>query len=132
MFCRIEKTVEFSAAHHLTKVPQGHKCRNPHGHSYLVSVTLRAFIKEPRVLIETDGMLLDFEIISKIVKAFDHCSLNEHPIFVKTGAEPTAEVLAYFLYLRIDEELKTLGREAEVERVKVYETPTSFAEVCTK
>jgi len=38
---RIGRTYRFEAARYLPLVPEGHRCRNLHGHNYRVTIVLR-------------------------------------------------------------------------------------------
>jgi hypothetical protein len=56
----ISKTFTFEAAHYLPGVPEGHKCRRLHGHSYAVTVELR------NDELDQAGMVLDYGEVSQI------------------------------------------------------------------
>lgn len=140
---KIGKDFAFEAAHRL-QLHNG-KCRNLHGHSYRVLVS----VEGPDLATEgpETGMLFDFGVLSEWWKPmdsiFDHATILEEgdPIgtaLADTGVEgtkitffpwpPTAENLA--LWLR--EDLKNwliahLGRNFFVH-VRVYETAKSWAE----
>jgi len=98
----ITKAFRFEAAHHLTKVPPGHKCGRPHGHSYRIELGLRA------VELNEMGFVRDYGEISSIVKPFidehlDHRDLNDLMVgaLEEGPSEPfetTAENLACFLF----------------------------------
>ena len=71
----ITKIFRFEAAHFLPEMPEGHKCRRLHGHSFRVEVQL---------LGQTDpetGILIDYGDIKKVVKPYidmlDHWLINE-------------------------------------------------------
>ncbi len=70
----ISKDFEFEAAHSLPHLPDGHKCRNLHGHSYKVRVTCAGEI-DPKF-----GWVIDYADISKVVNcvitAIDHTNLD--------------------------------------------------------
>jgi 6-pyruvoyltetrahydropterin/6-carboxytetrahydropterin synthase len=109
---RIGRSYRFESAHHLPRVPQGHRCRNLHGHNYRVEVVLRGkpdargFVKD---FAEVDALVLP------LVAELDHRLLNDVP-----GLEnPTAEVIAAWF----------LDRIPSCERVRVYENDDCWAEV---
>ncbi len=110
----IAKSFRFEAAHLLPNVPEGHKCRRLHGHSFRFEVKL-AGEADPHT-----GWLLDFGDISRVVKplienSLDHRYLNDVP-----GLEnPTSENLAIWLWQRIRPELPQLAE------IVVYETCNS-------
>lgn len=108
----IYKEFSFDAAHYLPKVPEGHKCRNMHGHTYSVKVVIEGAINK-------DGWVQDFGDIKKIVKPIisklDHSLLNE----IEGLENPTAEILAVWIWEKLIEGLPGLAR------IEVKETPTS-------
>ena len=72
---KISKSFRFESAHWLPGMPEGHKCRRMHGHSFKVTV---------QVVGETDpvtGILIDFGDIKTVVKPYidmlDHWCLND-------------------------------------------------------
>ena len=109
----IFKEIGFEAAHLLPHVPEGHKCRRLHGHSYVVQIYVEGSI-DPNV-----GWVMDFgdlkEASEPIVSQLDHHYLNEIP-----GLEnPTCEVLARWIWNRLHPLLPKLSK------LVVKETPTS-------
>ena len=109
---RIGRTYRFEAAHYLPRLPDGHKCKNLHGHNYRMEVVLRGMPDER-------GFIKDFaEIdadIAPLIKLVDHRLLNDVP-----GLEnPTAETIAAWFFERI----------AACERVRIYENDECWAEV---
>ncbi|MDP2470894.1 MAG: 6-carboxytetrahydropterin synthase QueD [Candidatus Palauibacterales bacterium] len=109
----IWKEFTFDAAHLLPNVPEGHKCRRLHGHTYRVRVFVRG---EPD---ETVGWILDFadigEAFAPIRESLDHYYLNE----IAGLENPTAEVLARWIWARL------LPRLAGLSRIEIRETCTS-------
>ena len=105
----------FEAAHHLPKVPEGHKCRRLHGHSFRVEIHVRGEVSP-----ET-GMVVDFADIKAafepVWRRLDHHYLNE----VEGLANPTSENLAIWIWER------TAG-SVPLSRVVVRETCTSGVE----
>jgi 6-pyruvoyltetrahydropterin/6-carboxytetrahydropterin synthase len=109
---RIGRTCRFESAHHLPHLPDGHKCKNLHGHNYRVEI-----VKQGTP--DAHGFVQDFaEIdaeIAPLLKMVDHRLLNEVP-----GLEnPTAEVIAAWFFDRI----------ANCESVRVWENDDCWAEV---
>lgn len=109
----IFKEFRFEAAHLLPHVPEGHKCRRLHGHSFRVEVHVAGPLHAEL------GWVMDFSDISKVVKPviarLDHYYLNEIP-----GLEnPTSEVLARWLWNELVADLPRLCR------IVVRETCTS-------
>jgi 6-pyruvoyltetrahydropterin/6-carboxytetrahydropterin synthase len=74
----LKKEYRFEAAHHLPRVPEGHKCRRVHGHSYRIALHLRGKV-DPQT-----GWLVDFGVMDEIFEAevfrkLDHRNLNDVP-----------------------------------------------------
>lgn len=98
----LKKQFSFEAAHLLPQVPEGHKCRRLHGHSFKITLT----VKGP--LDPYHGWVMDFSEISskagKIINDLDHHYLNEIP-----GLEnPTSENLCVWIWKRLKPELSLL------------------------
>ena len=129
------KTVRFDAAHLLT----GHSglCRNLHGHTYRVDVSVCRESPSP------DDMVIDFkelkDVVSEVVVSrFDHsficdvsspaeCEIAEaaerHGMRVaRVGFRSTAENLARHFFGKLSRRLPGIAS------VKVWETPDSCAE----
>jgi 6-pyruvoyltetrahydropterin/6-carboxytetrahydropterin synthase len=109
----IYKKFVFDSAHFLPQVPEGHKCKNMHGHTYLLTVFAEGPIKQP------EGWVTDFADLKAGVKAvldkLDHHCLNDIP-----GLEnPTSEILAVWLWSRLKPLLP------ELKRIELNETATS-------
>lgn len=107
------KDFRFEAAHWLPHVPEGHKCRRMHGHSFRGEVAVRGEV-DPRT-----GWLIDFadlkRAVDPLVAQLDHYLLNEIP-----GLEnPTSEMLAVWLWDRLAPHVPLLYR------VTVEETCTT-------
>jgi 6-pyruvoyltetrahydropterin/6-carboxytetrahydropterin synthase len=109
----IYKEFTFEAAHRLPNVPDGHKCKRLHGHSFRVQVHVSGPLHADL------GWVMDFADLKAAVKPviarLDHYYLNDIP-----GLEnPTSEVLACWLW----QELKPVL--PELSRIVVQETCTS-------
>lgn len=100
----IWKEFTFEAAHLLPGAPEGHKCRRLHGHSYRVRVWVRG---EPD---PTAGWIVDFADIKAacepVRRELDHQYLNE----IKGLENPTAELLARWIWTRLETRLPGLCR----------------------
>lgn len=149
----VTKEVLFDCAHMLA----GHKglCKNVHGHTYKVHVTVSA----PQLIPSgsSEGMVIDFKDLKSIlneviVDKFDHAFVTwddtpypeEKAIaeaiiaqgckVVLTCYRPSAENMSYYFFQGIAEMLENLGKSLygespyRLESVRVWETPTSFAE----
>lgn len=120
-YATISKEFTFDAAHQLPS--SDGPCRRLHGHTYRVRVVARGEIR-PVDGDAQEGMVLDFARIKevyrrRIERLCDHQFLNESVPVERT----TAELLAAWMLGELHDELP------EVCAVRLYETPTSFAEV---
>lgn len=108
----VAKEFRFEAAHSLPHLPEGHKCRNVHGHSYRFRVEVEGPVGE-------DGFVIDYAEIERavapLVAKLDHQYLND----LFSDRNTTAENLAAWLFKEIE---NRLGR---CTRVVFFETPTS-------
>ncbi|MBU6216642.1 MAG: 6-carboxytetrahydropterin synthase QueD [Acidobacteria bacterium] len=112
----IFKEFRVEAAHLLPNVPEGHKCRRLHGHSFRIAVHVAGEVGE------STGWVCDFaELTAAFQPLFDqldHRYLNEVP-----GLDnPTSERLAEWVWDRLVDQLPGLSR------VVVHETCTSGCE----
>lgn len=112
----ISKRFDFDAAHFLPKVPEDHKCRRMHGHTYVVELICTGPLDER-------GFVLDYAELAAawapLGLVLDHRVLNEIP-----GLEnPSTEVLAPWIARRLASFLPSLVR------VRVYESSTTWCEV---
>lgn len=128
----VTKTFEFEAAHYLPGYPGN--CKNLHGHSYKLEVEygMRSSsnnISSPDEIYE-DGMVEDFSIIKRnvkrdIIEILDHENLNEVDRENFPYWMPTAENIALWIWFQI----KSAFQPVELQRVRLWETSTSYAEV---
>lgn len=145
--CEATKIIEFDAAH---RVPaHKSKCRNLHGHRYRVEATVVGPIKNETGSSD-DGMVIDFGDIKQILKehihdVYDHGSIfyfadeamHKTMLFLKdidptqniniVEFVPTAENLARHFYHIVEEHIQA---PLVLARIRVYETPTSWADFC--
>ena len=106
----IIRKYQIEAAHRLPLVPDGHKCKRLHGHSFQIEIIVRG---EPD---QKMGWLIDYWDLDKkfepLFDQLDHRFLNEIP-----GLEnPTSEILARWIYERLKPDLAIL------REVKISET----------
>lgn len=113
---RITQAFTFEAAHFLPHVPDTHRCRRMHGHSYRIELTLEGPVDEQT------GFVADFFDIeaafAPLLARLDHYCLNE----VEGLENPTAEHIAIWIWARLKAEVPLLAS------VRVFETPLSYAE----
>jgi len=97
---RVRRSFDFEAAHILPRHPG--KCRNLHGHSYRLIVSL------DRAVDRDCGMAIDFSELKRIVSAevierLDHASLND------LMENPTAEHIVEWIWNRLARSLPGLA-----------------------
>ena len=99
--------------------------RNGHGHNYTLEVTV-AGRPDPVTGFVVDLKWLKDVMEREVLSAYDHRHLNlEVPEFAKKV--PTTENIAIAVWRRMEPEVKAAGG-AQLDRVRVYETPEIFAE----
>ena len=108
----IGRSYRFESAHFLPKVPEGHRCRNLHGHNYRVEIVLQGAV-------DGRGFVMDFGEIdaeaTPLIAQLDHKLLNDVP-----GLEnPTAEIIARWF----------LERLKSASRIRIWENDDCWAEV---
>lgn len=100
----IFKIFTLESAHHLPNVPEGHKCRRLHGHSFRIEVHVEGPVA-PR-----EGWVLDFADIGRafqpLYDQLDHHYLNE----IAGLENPTSEVLARWVWTRLKPRLPGLSQ----------------------
>lgn len=110
MTVQVYKEFTIEAAHHLPNVPEDHKCRRLHGHSFHIGIHVRGPIDAH------SGWLMDFADIKAAFKPLyqqlDHHYLND----IEGLENPTSENLARWVWQRL---IKTLP---ELYAVEVKET----------
>ena len=97
---RVRRSFEFESAHLLPN--HAGKCRNLHGHSYLLEVTVERTV-EPE-----SGMVIDFADLKMVVQrevvdVLDHRNLND------IMENPTAEVIVVWIWNRLSSVLPGLA-----------------------
>lgn len=115
MKVELRKTFQFEAAHLLPHLPETHKCRRLHGHSFQVEIVVAGEC-DPKL-----GWLIDYAEISAafrpLFQQLDHYYLNEIP-----GLEnPTSEIIAIWIWEKLKPTLPLLSE------VVVAETCTARA-----
>ncbi|PIZ77617.1 6-carboxytetrahydropterin synthase QueD [Candidatus Peregrinibacteria bacterium CG_4_10_14_0_2_um_filter_41_8] len=140
----VTKEFTFDAAHYLTNYYG--KCEKLHGHTYKLHITIEGEIG-------TNGLILDFVILKKIVKdhvlvKLDHTNIND------LLPNPSCELIAKWIWEQLEplptllkEELNNPNLSQEIQKyltetgpintkdfsqklrlfkIKLWETPTSY------
>jgi 6-pyruvoyltetrahydropterin/6-carboxytetrahydropterin synthase len=109
----IYKQFSIEAAHFLPNVPEGHKCRRLHGHSFQITLIVCGDVDKKM------GWVIDFADIKQAFKPFyeqlDHHCLND----VEGLENPTSENLAHWIWRHLKPVLPQLCR------IEIKETCTS-------
>lgn len=142
---QITTRLEFDSGH---RIPN-HKsqCRNLHGHRYVLEITLSGDIIKQENASE-NGMVMDFSDVKAIAKesvvnVWDHAflvyqhdkevlnflnSLPDHKTVVFPTV-PTAENMALEAFRILKSKYHdTYGNHLKLEKVRLYETPNSWAD----
>lgn len=100
----IFKIFTIEAAHHLPNVPENHKCRRLHGHSFRIEVHVAGPVQEQ------SGWIMDFADLSRafqpIYEELDHHYLNE----IEGLQNPTSEILARWIWCKLKPALPALSK----------------------
>lgn len=100
----IFKIFTIEAAHRLPQLPENHKCRRLHGHSFKIEVYLNGPVQE------TTGWVLDFADIGRafqpLYEQLDHRYLND----IEGLENPTSEHLARWIWQRLKPVLPPLSK----------------------
>ena len=109
----IFKEFNFDSAHFLPNVPDGHKCKEIHGHTYRLILYF-----EGKIDVQF-GWLIDFaeikEVVDPIINNIDHKLLNN----IEGLENPTCEAIAIWLWDNIKPTIPLLNR------IELHETLTS-------
>lgn len=134
---KITKEFNFEMAHALDH--HAGPCKNLHGHSYQLAVTVKGKINQKHTSSD-EGMVIDFSVIKQIVtdeiiRNFDHATVleqNSHYAKDLSGEkiillpfQPTCEnLLLHFAQLL----KKHFNHEISLNKLMLRETATSYAE----
>jgi 6-pyruvoyltetrahydropterin/6-carboxytetrahydropterin synthase len=110
---QIYKEFSFDSAHFLPNVPDGHKCKEMHGHTYRLKVFIQGDL-DPKL-----GWIMDFkelkDALLPVIDQLDHKLINN----IKGLDNPTAENITVWIWNQIRPSLPLLSR------LELYETPTT-------
>ena len=89
----MERWIVFQAAHHLPRMPEGHKCRRVHGHTYQLTIACRGPVGD-------DGVIFDNAVIDRLLdtieQLLDHDTLND--LNLPFSDNPTAERILQWVW----------------------------------
>ena len=99
----LSKDFEFESAQSLPRFPEGHKCRQMHGHSFKLTVSVRGPVDE------ATGIFFDHAVISKamrpIVDQLDHAYAQRY----SRAGNPTIELMSRWLWKKLEPQLPGLS-----------------------
>jgi 6-pyruvoyltetrahydropterin/6-carboxytetrahydropterin synthase len=105
----LRRTFQFEAAHLLPHLPETHKCRRLHGHSFQVEIVVTGEV------IPEFGWVMDYADVKAAFKPLwerlDHYYLNE----VKGLENPTSENLAIWIWNELKPRLPLLSEVVVAE-----------------
>jgi 6-pyruvoyltetrahydropterin/6-carboxytetrahydropterin synthase len=114
MKARLTKQYFFEAAKTLPKAPTGHKCRQMHGHSFRVEVSVAGEVDPETGWLYDHAQLSD--AIRPLLAKLDHAYLNDIP-----GLEnPTIELMAAWFWEKLESSCPGLCE------IVIHETPTAW------
>jgi 6-pyruvoyltetrahydropterin/6-carboxytetrahydropterin synthase len=121
MTIEITRSFRFESAHFLS-CHKG-KCKNLHGHSYRLEVSVEGGIDS------STNMILDFGDLDSIVKAsiieiLDHTLLNDVFVDLSMKENPTAETMAVWILDCLQTNLSC--SRYHLSQIKLYETENSW------
>lgn len=131
------KIFQFDASHQL--IGHNGKCSNVHGHTYRLEVVIKGRVHGPDD-VSNEGFVMDFSDLKKIVKELivnkmDHAFIAEgnEPVLkalIETGSKvcilgcrTTAENMTKYICNEL------MKANLPIWSIKLWETPTSWAEV---
>jgi len=113
---RIRVEDDFDASHIIPGHPG--KCKNLHGHTYRVEVFVKGDRLDNNGILEGSDFTLLKKSLAEVVGKYDHRHMND-----TIAGNPTAENIARTIF----RELTDRGTNG-LERVRVWESPRSYAE----
>jgi len=132
MRATLYKETSFDASHRLFHYVG--KCNQLHGHRWKVEVWVNGEVDEKTKIV------VDYNTIKKVIGRFDHMvilnkkdpmvsCLEQYQSVIKVNGDPTSELLADHIknILESDDDFKR--SDAKVTKIRVWESPTSYAEI---
>ena len=110
------------------------KCANLHGHRWRIEVWIEG---EPDPVTQ---ILVDYNLIKKVIDKFDHqiilnkddpmvpCIQKYQPV-ITTHGDPTSELMAAIIRDDLYVLCREMGIKATVSKIRVWESPTAYAEL---
>lgn len=113
MKARLTKDFHFEAAQTLPRVPEGHKCRQMHGHSFKIEISIEGEVDPNTGWIYDHARIAD--AMRPLIDTLDHAYLNE----IDGLDNPTIENMAAWFWNKLAPQCPGLCE------IVVHETPTA-------
>ncbi|MFC1837199.1 6-carboxytetrahydropterin synthase QueD [Thermodesulfobacteriota bacterium] len=111
----IFRVFTFDAAHRLPNLPETHKCKRLHGHTFRIEVHVNGKLKEGYDWVVDFSDIVKF--VSPTIEILDHNYLND----IEGLENPTSENIAKWLWKQLKTDLPILTQ------ITVQESPNSGA-----
>lgn len=128
----IYKEVQIDASHRLLHYKG--KCANLHGHRWKIEVWMEGIPDA------TTKILIDYNTIKQTIGRYDHqiilnkddpmvACIEKFQHVITTPGDPTSELLAQIIKEDLEEVCRKEGVKATITKIRVWESPSSFAEL---
>lgn len=115
---KITKEFTFDSAHKL--INYDGPCSRLHGHTYKLQVTVEGKV-------DYSGMVIDFEILKKIVEE-KVLSKLDHQFINDVISQPTVENMVLWIWEQLVKDIKKAKEGIHLSQIRLWETPKSFAD----
>jgi 6-pyruvoyltetrahydropterin/6-carboxytetrahydropterin synthase len=126
------KIVTFDASHRLLYYVG--KCNQLHGHHWKVEVWVEGNVDEKTQIV------VDYNTIKMVIERFDHMvilnkkdplvsCLEKYQSVIKVNGDPTSELIANHFKNMLENDSDFKRADAKVTKIRVWESPTSCAEI---
>jgi len=120
------KIFQFHMAHKLEEA-YTEECKNIHGHTYKLEVTVTC------TGLDSMGMICDFKLLKEavepVIKEYDHKYITQETF----GVNPTAEHMALRLFQQVQEKLDEAdwkkGSCLTLMKIRLWETSSAYVDV---
>ena len=116
----ISKEFSFCASHTLMGLAEEHSCSRLHGHNYIIIVEFQSST------LDEVGLILDPQEMDPIKVYIDRMLDHKHLNDVFTKINPTAELLAEYLF-HVFQSIFEVPHRSQLSAVTVKETPATAA-----
>lgn len=110
MKCTLTREFLFEAAQSLPTFPEGHKCRNIHGHSFKIQISVTGEVDPVTGIVYDHAKIA--EVVRPLVSQLDHSYLNE----IEGLEVPSIENISHWFWVRLKDKLPGLSE------IALYET----------